>query len=62
MFANGTALLRDFDVTEAAGGINRAVARSFSGLEPNAQGLIVLEFSPSRNYACINAIEVEQTQ
>jgi Malectin domain len=62
VFANGTALLRDFDVTEAAGGTNRAIARSFSGLEPNAQGLIVLEFSPSKNYACINAIEVEQTQ
>lgn len=59
--ANGTILLHDFDVTEAAGGTNLGVVRTFEGLEPNAQGLIILEFSPSRNYACVNAIELEET-
>jgi hypothetical protein len=62
VFANGVALLRDFDIGEAAGGPNRGITRTFEGLEPNAQGLIVLEFSPLRNYACVNAIEVEETQ
>jgi hypothetical protein len=52
VFANGIALLRNFDVTEEAG----------DGLEPNAQGKIVLEFVPVRNYAQVNAIEVTQQE
>jgi hypothetical protein len=61
VFANGVAILRNFDIGEAAGGPNRGTERSFDNLEPNAQGLIVLEFSPLRNYACVNAIELEET-
>jgi hypothetical protein len=61
VFANGVAILRNFDVGEAAGGPNRGVVQSFDNLEPNAQGLIVVEFSPLRNYACVNAIELEET-
>jgi hypothetical protein len=62
VFANGIALLRNFDIVKEAGGPNRGIKRSFSNVEPNAQGLINLEFVPVRNYACINAIEVEEIE
>jgi hypothetical protein len=58
VFANGVALLRNFDLFQAAGGANRALEKVFHGLEPNAQGKIVLSFVPVRNYASVNAIEV----
>jgi hypothetical protein len=32
--------------------------RQFKGLQPNAQGKLLLEFKPVVNYALINAIEV----
>ena len=60
VYANGIALLRDFDVAKDAGGANRATVKVFENLEPNAQGNIVLEFVPIRNYAEVNAIEVAQ--
>ena len=61
VFVNGVALLRDVDIGNLAGGPNRGIERVFENLEPNAQGLIVLEFKPLRNYACVNAIELEET-
>ena len=60
VFANGVALLRSFDVAKDAGGPNRATVKVFENLEPNAQGNIVLDFVPLRNYAEVNAIEVAQ--
>lgn len=60
VFSGGTTLLRNFDVTKEAGGTNRPLVRTFDNLEPNAQGKIVLEFEPVRNYAEVNAIEVVQ--
>ena len=32
--------------------------RKFTGLEPNAQGKLLLEFVPTRDYATVSAIEV----
>ncbi len=61
VFANGVALLRDFVVGREAGGPNRCVNKSFEHLQPNAQGTLVLEFVPVKNYAELNAIEVVQT-
>jgi len=58
VFANGTALLRDFQIVKEAGGSNRGIAKVFENLEPNAQGILRLEFVPVRNYAEVNAIEV----
>lgn len=55
---NGIALLQNFDILEAAGGDNRAVVRTFHGLQPNAQGKLLLSFVPIRNYASVQAIEV----
>jgi len=58
VFANGTALLRDFQIVKDAGGPNRGLVKTFENLEPNAQGILRLEFVPIRNYAEVNAIEV----
>jgi hypothetical protein len=55
---NGVALLRDFDVFQAASGAFRPVVRTFTGLRPNGQGKLVLSFSPKINYAEVRAIEV----
>jgi hypothetical protein len=55
---NGVALLRDFDILQAAGGAFRPVVRAFHGLHPNGQGKLLLSFSPSVNYAEVRAIEV----
>lgn len=62
VYANGVALLRDFVVGTEAGGPNRCVNKSFEHMQPNAQGTLVLEFVPVKNYAELNAIEVVQTQ
>jgi malectin (di-glucose binding ER protein) len=61
VFANGMALLRDFDIAREAGGANRSITKVFENLEPNAQGVLWLEFVPVKNYAEVNAIEVVET-
>jgi hypothetical protein len=55
---NGSPLLRDFDIYEAAGGAFRPVIRKFSGLRPNGQGKLLVSFSSSVNYAEVRALEV----
>lgn len=62
VFANGTALIRNFDVAKEAGGSNKRLVKEFENLEPNAQGLLLLEFVPVHNYAEVNAIEVSQME
>ncbi len=58
VFANGVSLLRDYQIVKDAEGANRSVEKIFDNLEPNAQGELLLEFVPVRNYAELNAIEV----
>lgn len=58
VYANGQALLRNLDILERAGGTNKPITETFHGIEPNAAGLIVLDFIPVKNYACLDAIEV----
>ena len=58
VYANGVALLRGFSIYEKAGGPNKPITETFHGVEPNAAGLIVLNFVPDSNYALLNAIEV----
>ncbi|HEV2349836.1 MAG TPA: malectin domain-containing carbohydrate-binding protein [Terriglobia bacterium] len=60
VFCNGVALLRNFDISKEAGGPNRALVKVFHGLEPNAEGKLIISFVPIANYACINAIEVAE--
>jgi hypothetical protein len=58
VYANGVALLRDFDIFKEAGGEGRPLDRTFSGIRPTAQGKIVLTFVPVVGMACVNGIEV----
>lgn len=62
VYANGVALLRNYQIAKDAGGPNRAIAKAFDNVEPNAQGVLAIEFVPVRNYAEVNAIEVVQTE
>ncbi len=58
VYCNGTTLLRSFDIFKEAGGENQAVDKTFHGLQPNAQGKLILTFEPIKDYASLNAIEV----
>jgi len=42
--------------------VNREIVKVFENLQPNAQGALWLEFVPIKNYAEVNAIEIEQTE
>jgi hypothetical protein len=57
VYANRKTLLKNFDIFAEAGPL-RAIVKTFSGLEPNAQGKLYLEFVPVNNYALVNFIEV----
>jgi hypothetical protein len=57
VYCNGKVIVRDLDLIHEAGE-NRPLVRKVSGLEPNAQGKLLLEFVPTRNYATVSAIEV----
>lgn len=58
LYANGSALLRNFDLMREAKGPGRALRKSFSGLRTDAYGAIRLQFVPVRNYPLVNAIEL----
>lgn len=56
--SNGVPLLANFDMFAEAG--NRAaITRTFHGLRPNAQGKLLIAFTPTVNYASLSALEVE---
>jgi len=57
VFANGVAMLRNFDIFRE-GGSNRAVVKTFRGLRPSPQGKLNFDFVPVVNYASLYAIEV----
>lgn len=59
ILCNGVTVKRNFDIFKEAGGSNRAFSLVFHHLEPNPQGKLVVLMIPRRNYACVNAIEVE---
>lgn len=58
VYCNGVALVRGLDVFKQAGGPDRAIEKTFRGLEPDAQGKLIFRFVPVENYACLNAIQV----
>lgn len=62
VYANGLCLLRNYEVARDAGGPQRSVTKVFENLQPNAQGILQLNFVPVRNYAEVNAIEVVETK
>jgi hypothetical protein len=57
VFCNGKAILRDVNLIKEAGE-DRPLVRKVTGLEPNPQGKLLLEFIPTRSYATVTAIEV----
>ena len=54
---NGRLLLANFDVFKQVGSLH-ALDKTFKGLEPNAQGKLTFTFTPTHDYAILNAIEV----
>jgi hypothetical protein len=58
VYCNGHTLLRNFDIFKEAGGANRALVKTFHGLEPDGTGKLRLELVPAKDNACVNAIEV----
>lgn len=57
VFCNGKALLENFDLGKEAGKTD-VVIRRYGGLEPDAQGKLVLSFVPVTGYATVSGIEV----
>lgn len=57
VFCNRKLVLREVNILEQAGA-GRPLVRIITGLEPDAQGKLLLEFVPLRNYATVTAIEV----
>ena len=57
VFCNGEAILENFDLPREARQRD-VVIRKFTGLEPNAQGKILLSFVPVEGYASVTGIEV----
>ena len=60
ILCNGVFLERNFDVYSRAGGPNRALTRTYRGIEPNHQANIVLSFVPIKNFGIVSAVEVIQ--
>jgi hypothetical protein len=58
VYCNGQTVLKNFNISSEAGGVNRSIDKVFRRLQPNAQGKLVFHFVPVNNYACINAIEI----
>ena len=57
VFCNGKTILANLNILEQAGE-NRPLVRKIKGLEPDAQGKLLLEFVPVTRYATVSAIEV----
>ncbi|MGC1448730.1 MAG: malectin domain-containing carbohydrate-binding protein [Candidatus Sulfotelmatobacter sp.] len=57
VFCNGKTMLANLNIFQQAGE-NRPLVRKVKGLEPNAQGKLLLEFVPVTGYATVTAIEV----
>lgn len=54
---NGRVVVENFDIQREAGA-NHPMTKKLAGLEPNAQGKLVFEFVPVKDYATVSAIEV----
>lgn len=58
ILCNGTALTKDFDIFQAAGGDFLPATLTFRGLAPSPQRSLNLSFVPVTDYASVRAIEV----
>ena len=57
IFCNGRAIISNVNLRDEAGE-NRPLMKKIRGVEPNAQGKLLLEFVPVTRYATVSAIEV----
>ena len=57
VFCNGKTILANLNILDELGE-NRPLVRRMKGLQPNAQGKLMLEFVPVTGYATVTAIEV----
>jgi len=57
VFCNGRTVIDSLDIVKQVGE-HRPLVRKIKGLEPNAQGKLLLEFVPVTRYATVSAIEV----
>jgi len=57
VLCNGDIVLHDFDIAKESGA-NHPIVKKITGLEPNAQGKLLLEFVPVKDYATVSAIEI----
>lgn len=57
VYCNGNAILKDFNLPQEADQSD-VVIRKATGLEPNAQGKLLLSFVPVQGYATVTGIEV----
>jgi len=57
VYCNGKTVVANLNILEQAGA-NHPLVRKIKGLEPNAQGKLLLEFVPVTHYATVTAIEV----
>ena len=58
VYCNGIALVRDLDIAKEVGPAH-ALQKTFRGLHPNAQGKLIVSLVPDKNYATVDAVEVE---
>lgn len=59
VFCNGKTIVSKLNIADETGE-NRPVVKKIKGLQPNAQGKLLLEFVPVAQYATVTAIEVVQ--
>ena len=57
VFCNGKTVISGLDIVKQVGN-NHPLVKKIKGLEPNAQGKLLLEFVPVAGYATLTAIEV----
>jgi hypothetical protein len=57
VYGDGTTLLKDYDIArQETNGVSKV---TFHHVKPTAQGLIDIYFAPIKNYALVNAIEID---
>lgn len=57
VLCNGVTVLGNLDLAKEVGA-NKPLVKKITGLQPNAQGKLVFEFIPVKDYATLSAIEV----
>lgn len=57
VYCNGIVLLSRFDIFREVGAAHQLI-KTFDGIQPNAQGNVLVSFVPSENYAMISGLEL----